>query len=48
MVTVRPTKAKDFEGEGGPEDKQRIYEEENPGNDEVAGNVRQGTETRRP
>ncbi|KAI9881528.1 MAG: hypothetical protein M1830_000091 [Pleopsidium flavum] len=36
----RPTKAKDFEGEGGPETKQRLYEEASPGNDDVRGNVR--------
>ncbi|MCJ1462752.1 hypothetical protein MMC07_001355 [Pseudocyphellaria aurata] len=36
----RPTKARDFEGEGGPETKQQIYEEENPGNDDVRGNIR--------
>ncbi|MCJ1257175.1 hypothetical protein MMC24_005000 [Lignoscripta atroalba] len=44
----RPTKARDFEGPGGPETKQELYEQENPGNDDVSGNVRQGTETRRP
>ncbi|KAL8808827.1 MAG: hypothetical protein Q9223_003670 [Gallowayella weberi] len=43
-----PTKAEDFEGPGGPETKQRLYEEANPGNDDVIENVRQGTETRRP
>ncbi|KAI4090154.1 MAG: hypothetical protein LQ348_003429 [Seirophora lacunosa] len=43
-----PTKARDFEGPGGPETKQQLYEEANPGNDDVMGNVRQGTETRRP
>ena len=43
-----PTKAKDFEGEGGPETKKQIYEEEHGGNDDVRGNIRQGTETRRP
>lgn len=35
-----PTKAKDFEGEGGPETKKQIYEQENPGNDDVRGNIR--------
>ncbi|MCJ1227366.1 hypothetical protein MMC12_004021 [Toensbergia leucococca] len=35
-----PTKARDFEGEGGPETKQQLYEEANPGNDDVQGNVR--------
>ena len=36
----RPYKAREYEGSGGPEDKARIYEEENPGNDDVVGNVR--------
>ncbi|KAE9989655.1 hypothetical protein EG327_002418 [Venturia inaequalis] len=40
--------AKDFEGEGGPEDKQRRYEEDNGGNEDILSNVRQGGETRRP
>ncbi|KAE9968894.1 hypothetical protein BLS_005628 [Venturia inaequalis] len=44
----RATKAKDFEGEGGPEDKQRRYEEDNGGNEDILSNVRQGGETRRP
>lgn len=43
-----PTKARDFEGPGGPETKKQLYEEANPGNDDVRGNVRQGGETRRP
>ena len=43
-----PTKARDFEGAGGPETKQRLYEEANPGNDDVRGNVRQGRQTVRP
>ena len=47
-VMCSPTKAKDFEGEGGPETKQRLYEEENPGNDDVRDNIRQGGETIRP
>lgn len=47
-VLCSPTKAKDFEGAGGPETKQALYEEANPGNDDVGGNVRQGRETRRP
>jgi len=38
----RTTKAKDFEGEGGPEDKARQYAEDNPGNDDVRSNIRQG------
>ncbi|KAL8899263.1 MAG: hypothetical protein Q9207_006284 [Kuettlingeria erythrocarpa] len=45
---ISPTKARDFEGPGGPETKQQLYEEANPGNDEVRSNIRQGTETRRP
>lgn len=36
----RPTKAKDFEGAGGPETKKQLYEEANPGNDDVQSNVR--------
>ncbi|KZF19072.1 hypothetical protein L228DRAFT_251632 [Xylona heveae TC161] len=37
--TGMPTKARDFEGPGGPETKQAQYEETNPGNDEVRANV---------
>lgn len=48
MGKYSPTKARDFEGPGGPETKQKIYEEANPGNDDVRENVRQGGETRRP
>lgn len=44
----RATKARDFEGAGGPETKQQLYEEANPGNDDVRSNVRQGGETVRP
>lgn len=44
----RLTKASDFEGEGGPEDKTAAYAAENPGSDDVQDNVRQGGETRRP
>ena len=40
----RPTKARDFEGEGGPEDKAALYAEANPGNDDVGSNVRQQKE----
>lgn len=40
----RPTKARDFEGEGGPEDKAASYAEANPGNDNVTSNVRQTKE----
>lgn len=36
-----PTKARDFEGEGGPDTKQALYEDANPGNDDVGSNVRQ-------
>ncbi|KAL8757952.1 MAG: hypothetical protein Q9184_004073 [Pyrenodesmia sp. 2 TL-2023] len=35
-----PTKARDFEGPGGPETKKQLYEEANPGNDDVTSNVR--------
>jgi hypothetical protein len=38
----RPTKARDFEGEGGPEDKARNYAEDHGGNDDILENVRQG------
>lgn len=44
----RPTKARDFEGAGGPEDKAQIYADENAGNNDVRGNIRQGGETLRP
>ncbi|KAL9635869.1 MAG: hypothetical protein Q9164_003199 [Protoblastenia rupestris] len=37
----RSTKARDFEGAGGPETKQQLYNEANPGNDDVESNVRQ-------
>lgn len=40
MWNGRPTKAKDFEGVGGPEDKRRVYEEAKGGEDDVRGNVR--------
>ena len=42
------TKAGDFEGEGGPEDKAAVHAEERPGDDDVRGNIRMGGETRRP
>ena len=42
------TKASRFEGPGGPEEKRELYERENPGKDDVRGNVRQRQETRRP
>ncbi|KAL9098582.1 MAG: hypothetical protein Q9163_005791 [Psora crenata] len=38
--TGRATKAADFEGPGGPETKRGIYEESNPGNDDVESNVK--------
>ena len=43
-IAHRPTKARDFEGEGGPEDKAALYAEANPGNDDVGSNVRQQKE----
>ncbi len=39
LPSGRVTKARDFEGEGGPEDKARLRAEENPGSDEVRGNI---------
>ncbi len=48
LTSNSPTKAKDFEGEGGPETKQALYEEAQGGNDDVRSNIRQGGETRRP
>ncbi|MCJ1400831.1 hypothetical protein MMC11_004039 [Xylographa trunciseda] len=36
----QPTKARDFEGEGGPETKQALYEQNNPGNDDAGTNFR--------
>jgi hypothetical protein len=45
---TRLYKARDFEGVGGPEDKERIYAEEQGGNDDVRGNIRQqGEDARR-
>ncbi|KAK4627114.1 hypothetical protein CLAFUW4_04561 [Fulvia fulva] len=46
--TGKPTKAGDFEGVGGPEDKARIYADQNGGDDAIRGNIRQGGETIRP
>ncbi|KAL8793629.1 MAG: hypothetical protein Q9195_003781 [Heterodermia aff. obscurata] len=43
-ATGQPTKARDFEGEGGPEDKAAAYAEANPGSDDVMSNVRQSKE----
>ena len=36
----RTTKAKDFEGEGGPETKEELATERRGGDDDVRGNVR--------
>ena len=44
LASNRPFKARDFEGSGGPEDKAQAYAEEQPGSDDVRGNVRQGEE----
>ena len=38
-LVFRPYKARDFEGTGGPEDRERIYAGAN-GGDGVGGNVR--------
>ncbi|KAE9378120.1 hypothetical protein N431DRAFT_452252 [Stipitochalara longipes BDJ] len=38
----QPSKARDFEGVGGPEDKERLAREVRGDDDEVVGNVRQG------
>lgn len=48
LPSGKPTKASDFEGVGGPEDKARLKEQERGGDDEIRGNVRQGGETKRP
>ena len=37
----RPTKARDFDGVGGPEDKVEQMREDNPGSDELRDNIRQ-------
>jgi hypothetical protein len=39
--TSRLHKAKDYEGEGGPEDKARRLAEEQGGDDSIRGNIRQ-------
>ena len=46
--TGKPYKARDFEGEGGPEDKAESYAREFGGEDDVRGNVRVGGSTVRP
>lgn len=38
----QPTKARDFESVGGPEDKSALDRENRGGDDDVSGNVRQG------
>ena len=45
---TRPSKARDFEGVGGPEDKAQAYAEAQGGNDDVRSNIRQGGDTIRP
>lgn len=44
MLVIRPYKAKDFEGMGGPEDKAAANAEANPGDNMVRENVRQQKE----
>lgn len=39
-LTLRQTKANDFEGAGGPEDKVKQAEIDRPGDQDVTGNVR--------
>ncbi|CAK1357551.1 hypothetical protein CB0940_07722 [Cercospora beticola] len=46
--TGQPTKAKDFEGPGGPEDKAAIDAANRGGDNDIRENVRQGGETKRP
>jgi len=38
----RQTKARDFEGPGGPEEKMRLREEVSGGDEDILSNVRQG------
>lgn len=42
LKSGQPTKARDFEGVGGPEDKSELGRIERGGDDDVNGNVRQG------
>lgn len=42
----QPTKARDFEGVGGPEDKAELDRQNRGGDDDVPGNVRQGQTSR--
>jgi hypothetical protein len=39
-ISLRPTKARDFEGEGGLEEKAAKYVADQPGNDDVRENIR--------
>jgi len=47
-VTGKQTKAADFEGVGGPEDKAAIDREVRPGDNDIRDNIRQGGSTVRP
>ncbi|KAF2211722.1 hypothetical protein CERZMDRAFT_68432 [Cercospora zeae-maydis SCOH1-5] len=46
--TGQPTKAKDFEGPGGPEDKAAIDAANRGGDNDIRENIRQGGDTKRP
>lgn len=46
--TGKQTKAADFQGTGGPEDKAALAAEQRPGDDDIRSNIRQGGETVRP
>lgn len=48
LAPDRPSKARDFEGVGGPEDKAQAYAEAHGGENDVRGNIRQGGDTIRP
>jgi hypothetical protein len=39
-ISLRPTKARDFEAEGGLEEKAAKYVADQPGNDDVRENIR--------
>lgn len=45
---LRPFKAGDFEGQGGPEDKAAQMEQDRGGDDAIRSNIRQGGDTVRP
>jgi hypothetical protein len=47
-VTGKQTKAADFNGVGGPEDKAAIDREVRGGDNDIRSNIRQGDETVRP